>query len=93
MALVDCREATQLTSAEFDRPLTLRERLRLNVHRLVCGPCRLYRRQLALLRRQASRLTASSPDVRLPDVRLDERARDRIRAHLRDAIDHGSGAD
>lgn len=88
MALVDCREATQLTSAEFDRPLTLRERVRLNVHRLVCGPCRLYRRQLALLRRQAARLTASSPDVR-----LDERARDRIRAHLRNAIDNGSGAD
>lgn len=88
MALVDCREATQLTSAALDRPLTLRERVRLSVHRLLCAPCRLYRRQLDLLRSQAGKLDASAPDMR-----LNQHARERIRTHLRGAIDNEPGTD
>lgn len=82
MALIDCREASQLTSAELDRPLTLRDRIRLGLHRLMCAPCRLYRRQLELLRRQAAKLPAAASDHR-----LDATARERIRARLRDAVD------
>ena len=88
MALIDCREATQLTSAELDRPLTRRERIRLSLHRLLCAPCRFYRRQLELLRNQAAKLAESSPDVG-----LDEQARERIRTHLRSAVANSRGAD
>jgi len=58
------------------------------VHRLMCGPCRVYRRQLELLRCHAAKLAASSPDIR-----LDGDARDRIRAQLRGAVDNKRGAD
>jgi hypothetical protein len=86
MALIDCREASQLTSAELDRPLTLGERVRLSVHRLMCAPCRIYRRQLVLLHRQVARLPAVSSDIR-----LDDSARERIQARLRDAIEREGG--
>ena len=82
MVLIDCREASLLTSAEPDRPLTLRELIGLHIHRLLCAPCRLYRRQLELLRRQAAKLPVASPDHR-----LDATARERIRARLRNAVD------
>ena len=77
-----------MTSAELDRPLALRARKRLGVHRPLRAPCRLYRRQLALLQCQAAKWAASAPDLR-----LDEHARDRIRAHLRDATDNGGRSD
>ncbi|MHC4969193.1 MAG: zf-HC2 domain-containing protein [Planctomycetota bacterium] len=45
-----CRRATFLISASLDRGLTRRERLALRMHLLICGPCRLFQRQLRLLR-------------------------------------------
>ena len=73
-----CQEASQLTSAEFDRTLSFSERLRLGLHRLICGPCRLYRRQMALLRAQVERLAKTHTTTTLDDA-----ARARIRARLR----------
>lgn len=82
--IVDCREATELTSAELDRPLTFRERARLTAHRIFCAPCRAYRRQLETLRGLATRLSDAPPagEEKLPDD-----ARARIRERLRDARD------
>lgn len=77
---VDCHEASVLATAAYERPLTLRERLRLALHRLFCGPCRLYKRQLRLLRAQLARL---GPTVGNDDAQLDTSARERIRARLR----------
>lgn len=76
--MVDCREASALTSAEFDRKLSFNERLRLGIHRLLCGPCRLYRRQMALLRARAGLLAETQATST-----LDDEARARIRARLR----------
>lgn len=54
--MVNCREASLLASAAHDRPLGLIERLKLAVHRSLCPPCRVYRRQLDLLRAATRRL-------------------------------------
>jgi hypothetical protein len=53
-----CREATRLAARAMDQPLTISERVRLLVHSLLCGYCRNYARQLALLRKWARRLSA-----------------------------------
>lgn len=80
--MIDCREASTLTSAELDRPLTSRERIRLALHRLFCAPCRAYRAQIAAMRSLATRLRDPEPPA---GNGLADDARDRIRERLRAA--------
>lgn len=51
-----CREATRLSASAMDRPLTIRERGKLLIHRLLCSYCRTYMRQLRLLRKWTRRM-------------------------------------
>ncbi len=74
--MIDCERASTLTLAEQDRRLGLRERIALALHRLVCAPCRFYRRQMDALRRAAAGLEEP------PASGLDDAARRRIRERL-----------
>lgn len=78
--MLSCREAVALAHAEEDRPLTRRERLGLALHRLYCAPCRLYRRQLDLMRAVIERLRATPPDAPPMPAALRERLRQRLAA-------------
>ena len=49
--MIMCREATQLMSLSLDRPLNRRERLKLRLHTMMCGPCRRCQSQFELLHR------------------------------------------
>jgi predicted anti-sigma-YlaC factor YlaD len=46
-----CREVHQLTSESLDRRLTLRERVRVRLHLMVCEACTAFGAQMQLLRR------------------------------------------
>jgi len=54
--MLSCRQATQLMSQELDRPLSLRERLGLRLHVMICGACDNYRRHMRILRDACRRL-------------------------------------
>lgn len=60
LAMLNCRDATQLMSQSLDRKLTLGERMALKVHQTVCRPCRNCRRQLKFLRESARRYAKDS---------------------------------
>ncbi len=45
-----CREIHQLTSESLDRRLTLRERVRMRLHLIVCEACTSFGAQMQLLR-------------------------------------------
>ncbi len=77
--MLNCRQATELAQAGLDRRLDAWSRFKLGLHRLICAPCRIYKRQLAQLRRLASALR----DTADGSQRLDAAARARIRARLR----------
>lgn len=47
--MIMCREATKLMSLSLDQPLNRRERLKLILHTMMCGPCRRCQRQFYLL--------------------------------------------
>ena len=47
--LPTCVEITELLSQSMDRSLTLRERVRLRMHFLICDPCSLYQKGLRFL--------------------------------------------
>jgi hypothetical protein len=77
-----CRDAARLASEACERSLTIRERVDLQAHLLVCIACRTYRRQLRSLQLLAR--SSPTPDLtRAPDAGLSSEARGRILEALR----------
>jgi hypothetical protein len=73
-----CEQASTVASAAFDRRLTVSEFIGLWIHRALCGPCRIYRKQLLAMRQRARTLTEETPTA----APLDSSAKDRIRTRL-----------
>jgi hypothetical protein len=83
-----CKEASQLQSDEFERELTLSERIRLRIHILICGACRNYADNLQLLNsffHNLRKQTEEDENIALPDG-----DRDRIKEALNRASDSDS---
>lgn len=51
--MLNCQKATQLFSESQERPLTLKEKMDLKLHTLMCSGCRNYGRNLQALRKIA----------------------------------------
>lgn len=51
--MLNCKNVTRLFSEEQERPLTLKERMSLKVHVMMCSGCRNFRQQMYTLRRVA----------------------------------------
>lgn len=56
--LPDCEQTTRMMSDSMDQDLPLKERVIIRLHMHVCQACKLYRKQLQLLR-QVIRRSAS----------------------------------
>ena len=48
--MLNCKQASQIISQSLDRPLTLRERLALKFHLIICKYCKRFSQQLQTLR-------------------------------------------
>ena len=53
--MLNCRQATRLCSEQRDRPLSLGERIALQVHTLICAHCANFHKQLDFLTLAARR--------------------------------------
>ena len=53
--MLTCKDASQLISEGQDRKLDLRERIGLRLHLWMCKSCRLFEKQLGLLRQALHR--------------------------------------
>lgn len=81
--ILSCKEASQLASQALDRPISVRERLALGFHLLICRFCRRFTRQLAQLSAAVHGLTRQ---MELDDsVRLSGEAGHRIAVALESA--------
>ena len=49
--MLNCKQNTELLSQTLDRPATLRERLAVRLHLMMCCGCRNFDKQLAFLRK------------------------------------------
>jgi hypothetical protein len=78
-----CRHVTFLISVSHDRPLTRQERMALRLHLLLCGPCRLFQKQLRLLRAFVRENPPRALPVSYLKARLTPEARDRMVKALR----------
>ncbi|MGR8947133.1 MAG: anti-sigma factor family protein [Gammaproteobacteria bacterium] len=70
-----CKAASELTSISQDRPLSLGERIALTFHRMICGPCRAYKKQIILIQGQINNV---SDEDKAEHITLNEDARRRI---------------
>lgn len=62
--MLNCQQATRLYSEAQERPLTLQERLQLQLHIAMCRGCRNFGKQLPLLRLISQRYAGgSTPDA------------------------------
>ena len=83
--MLSCKEVSIKVSESLDRKLTLRERLNVKLHLLMCQACQRMVRQMTLLRAVARRLTSAEA---LPDTMqetLSPEARQRILHGLQSA--------
>lgn len=49
--MITCQEASELVSRQIDRPLSLKDRLRLRAHLLICKACPTLHRKFETLHR------------------------------------------
>jgi len=57
----NCAEMSRLTSRSLDKPLPMRLRLRMRLHRLICIWCQRYSTQLNYLHQTAARFESKHP--------------------------------
>ncbi len=61
--MLNCREATRLSSEAQERALALKERMSLTMHVMMCSGCRNFGKQMHTLR-QVMRAYANGDDER-----------------------------
>lgn len=90
--MLTCKETARLISAQYDRPLALRERISMRLHLLMCRYCNAVARQISLIQR----LIGARKDADLSSASeacLSRLAHDRIvRAIAKDSPSEGSNA-
>jgi hypothetical protein len=76
-----CRQATRLQSLALERPLSLRERVGLKIHLVLCRWCKRYGIQIRFLRSVAQK--QSDHEQTLPVAALSPEARERMKQQLK----------
>ena len=54
--MLSCKQASQLVSQSLERKLSYRQRFALFLHLMMCDACKLFSRQLRLLRQAMQRI-------------------------------------
>jgi predicted anti-sigma-YlaC factor YlaD len=75
-----CKDISKLVSESVDRELSLRERMGMRMHWVMCSLCRAYQRQVLQLR--AILKGAAQPNAPVEQL-LPEEARQRIKRALK----------
>ncbi|MDE2621651.1 MAG: zf-HC2 domain-containing protein [Betaproteobacteria bacterium] len=60
--MLNCRDATQLISENQERSLSLRERLALKLHLMMCSGCQNFKDQIGVIRFIAHRYAKKPRD-------------------------------
>lgn len=90
--MLSCRRANALVSDRMDRRLTLRERMSLALHLMICSGCRRASKQFRRMQQATERgERLDAPPVDGVELRLDEGARARISRELEDAGERERG--
>lgn len=78
----NCAEMSRLASLSFDQPPSLKTRLRMRLHYLICVWCARYAKHLKFLHRAAPRFQEEIEGV--SNHKLSEESKHRLAARLRE---------
>jgi hypothetical protein len=76
--MLSCKQASQLISFSLDRPLTLRERIALQLHLIICKYCKRFSQQIQSMRVAIKQMVASIENDNT--IEIPATARNRIAA-------------
>ncbi len=82
--MLNCKEFSRLVSEGLDRPLSMWDRASMAMHRLICPPCNMIRKQIGMLRKTCRYMPSDSSDETGETCILPDDARMRIKKVLRD---------
>ena len=91
--MLTCKDASQVMSQSLDRNLTLREKVSLRFHLIICKPCLRVRQQLTFLRMASKRLATEPVDIPSSQPGLSPEAQGRILKELQRKQDGLSAPD
>ncbi len=77
-----CKDISYLISKSMDKKLSLKQRLGIKFHLMMCDLCRRYKKQLDLIQKAVSLITSSeksSDDLITP---LPDKTKEKIKKHL-----------
>lgn len=77
--MLNCKEFSQLVSEGFDRPLSMWDRASIAMHRLMCPPCKVIKKQIDMLRKSCRYIPSDDPDATDITCDLPDDARKRIK--------------
>jgi hypothetical protein len=64
--MLNCKEITQMCSEEMERHLSVREKMALGTHLMMCTGCSNFRKQMGTLR-EVSKLYAQGQAISTPE--------------------------
>ena len=79
-----CTETARLLSESLDRRLSLRERISLRIHMMMCRMCHVYARQLSVMLNVCHTASEKAPEC-CPGV-LPEETKNETKARIREAM-------
>ena len=82
--MLTCKQVSELVSQSIDRRLSLRERIGVRLHLLICRMCSRVKKQMEFIHRAAKEY-ADRGGAAVRQLQLSPGARERIRAALRSA--------
>ncbi|MFQ5487204.1 MAG: zf-HC2 domain-containing protein [Gammaproteobacteria bacterium] len=80
--MLSCKEVSELVSQSLDRQLSLRERLGVRLHLVVCSMCRRYRKQITFISQATRQLLGRHS----PTTALKPGARERIEEAIKKQV-------
>jgi hypothetical protein len=90
--MLSCRKTTQLISESFERKLSLREKLAVRMHLLVCRFCPLFRSQILFIENAMRQMRSSEKETEILEgldrPALSPEAMERIRNSIRERLQH-----
>lgn len=83
--MINCKDYAGLVSEQMERPLSLKDRMTLKIHQLVCPACNYMRKQLDVIRHACRHVpSGDEQDTHREDCVLPEDVQSRIKSAFKD---------
>jgi hypothetical protein len=87
--MLSCKQASELVSQSLDRSLTMRERMSVRLHLLICAACARFGRQLAFIQAMIKKFISDTEQNEA--LKLSPNAKDRMTKEIESKVVKSGG--